>query len=133
MSNVHTSYFMLGLFVGFLLCLCIVALFAVYWIKKGTSLTKEVKASESLGELQENYTILLKTSRRCARDLHHAAQLIDGQKFGDEVKNSFYARYQHYETVLGGTNEYRLDLHRQIDLLRDEADEWKAICNEQSS
>lgn len=67
---------------------------------------------ENYLELKECYEIVLKTARRCARDLKHAC---DDLKEDSVIPASDYReRYAYYNLVLGGTSEYRQKLHLEI-------------------
>lgn len=75
---------------------------------------EQPQPTETLAELRECYEILLKTARRCARDLRHAVDLMQL-----ETKNryGFDDRIRLYETVFAGVTDYKLELHRKIDTL----------------
>lgn len=68
--------------------------------------------AEKLVELQECYDLVLKTARRCARDMAHAIDHLPA-----DLRDLWVDRVSHYELVLGGTNDYRAHLHREIDHL----------------
>ena len=65
-------------------------------------------------ELKSCYEIVLKTARRAARDLNHA---IDHFPQGDDFIQVYRDRYQFYDLVFGGTQDYRANLYREIDKL----------------
>ena len=72
--------------------------------------------TQSFQELRECHDILLKTARRCARDLRHAVDHV-----GDtELRPLFTERIQLYETVFADLTAYRLELHRQIENLEED-------------
>ena len=68
--------------------------------------------AESLEELRECYEIVLKTARRCTRDMAHAIDHLPA-----DLRDLWVDRVKHYELVLGGTCDYRHYLHEQIDRL----------------
>ena len=71
--------------------------------------------AEKLAELQECYDIVLKTARRCARDMAHAIDHLPA-----DLRDLWMERVQHYNLVLGPTSDYRIQLHQEIDQLN-----WK--------
>jgi hypothetical protein len=69
---------------------------------------------DQIAELRECYDLVLKTARRCTRDLNHA---IDNIPTGCPIKSMLQERVAHYEVVLGGTTDYRQSLYMKIDAL----------------
>lgn len=68
-----------------------------------------------LRELRECYDLILKTARRCCRDLNHA---IDNIGSDNQIVAMMRSRVAHYEVVLGGTTDYRNSLHSEIETLK---------------
>lgn len=62
-------------------------------------------------EVMECYDIVLKTARRCVRDLRH---VVDNVPNDNPMKEMFSERYGHYEVIFGGTTDYRIKLHDEI-------------------
>lgn len=67
--------------------------------------------SPGFAELRECHDIMLKTARRCARDLRHAVDHIADP----EIRPMFVSRIQLYETVFADLRDYRLELHNRLD------------------
>jgi len=68
---------------------------------------------DGLAELRECHTVMLKTARRCARDLRHANDNISDP----ELRAMFLERIRLYETVFDDLRDYRLELHSVLDRL----------------
>lgn len=73
--------------------------------------------AEKLVELQECYDIVLKTARRVTRDLDHCINWLPSDC---EYREMFGERVNHYNLVLGPTQEYRVKLHSEIQRLESE-------------
>lgn len=55
--------------------------------------------AEKLVELKECYDLVLKTARRCARDMAHAIDHLPA-----DLRDLWVDRLRHYEMVLGGSS-----------------------------
>jgi hypothetical protein len=79
---------------------------------------------ETFRSLAESYLILLKSARRCAYDLRHAADAIPAGYYNDifdERSRSWVKLF-----AADGIKDYRLEMHRDIDALRREVDALRA-------
>lgn len=68
--------------------------------------------------LMEAHNILIKSARRCAYDLRHAASLIDHGHWSD-LKDHLTRNAEHWVALFQSGNsikDYQLELHREIDI-----------------
>lgn len=76
-------------------------------------MAEQTTEQTSVQEIRECYGLLLKTARRCVRDLRHAVDNIQDRNIAEIFKD----RVTHYETVLGGVSDYRIELVQRIQWL----------------
>ncbi len=74
----------------------------------------EEDTENTFKELQECYDILLRTARRCARDLRHA---IDNIPATNQFREMMTERLQLFRTVFADVSEYRIRMHLEMDHL----------------
>ena len=79
--------------------------------------------------LQEHYTLLLKSARRCMHDLHHCANSL-GMHNEPESK-IFIQRAEMWHGIFSpsGVKNYRHELHHRIDDLRLEVARLEELCD----
>jgi hypothetical protein len=64
-----------------------------------------------MNELQEHYEIVLKTARRCTRDLRHA---IDQIPEGNEFRDMMLERCELYRSIFQDVADYRIRVHLEL-------------------
>jgi hypothetical protein len=84
---------------------------------RGITMKETLGELTRLGELQECYEIMLKTARRCARDLRHA---IDQIPEDNPFKEDMNERYLNFRTIFNDLSDYRIRLHLEIRNLENE-------------
>jgi len=84
------------------------------------------EAVKELADLQECYVILLKTARRCARDLGHAIDHISDPEFAA----TFRSRQKNFATIFHNTSDYRLELHHDLECRERDIEQLRAHIND---
>ena len=78
--------------------------------------------------IKEQLQLLVKAGRRCAYDLHHAADLMpEDDTFTPIMRN----RATHWLTIFNSADDgknYRHHLHNKIDRLENEVERLKKLC-----
>lgn len=84
--------------------------------------------------LVELLEIAMKSGRRCAYDLNHAAGIIS--LYGDDTTHysrAFHSRADHYKTMFNSAQDmknYRINLHKDIDKLERRVETLERCINE---
>ena len=84
---------------------------------------------ELFDEAVETLELTIRSARRCAYDLRHAAEMLEDR----ETSIMFRERADHYVKLFQSGNsmkDYRHGLHRTIDSLEIKVDSLKAILKE---
>lgn len=107
------------------------------WVVAGVLLVRHLHRHEGSApdpideDMKELLELVVKSARRCAYDLHHAAGMIDRSGWYSEYRTVFAEKSNRYLTIFNPADDgksYRAKLHNEIDRLEMAIEKVREYC-----